>query len=233
MQIVISARDVLASFGTAWRFRWPFLVAHLLIRLFVLAIITPLVSLVLSLAIATRGQTALTDQDIAYFLFTPPGLVAALFIFCLLMAGAVLDIALMTSILRADQKTALGVLRHSLRFVMSHFVSLLGFSLRLITRILLIAAPFLVAAAIVAMLSFTQYDINYYLTYWPPGFVIASSIIAMIALALVIVLIRQLASWAIALHLVLLEKQPSSKAFGESKQRLSGHRAQLVTTLVV
>ena len=233
MQVVISARDVLTSFRTAWRFRWPFLVAHLLVRLFALAIITPLASLLLSLAIAARGQSALLDQDIAHFLLTPTGLVAALFILCLLIAGAVLDVALMTSILRANQKTASGVLSHSLRFVMSHFVSLLDFSLRLIIRILLIAAPFLIVAAIVAMLSLTQYDINYYLTYWPPGFVIAASIIAMITLALIIVLIRQLSGWAVALHLVLFEKQPSSKAFSDSKQRLSGHKAPLVTTLVV
>jgi glycerophosphoryl diester phosphodiesterase len=233
MQVGTSARDVLASFRIAWRFRWPFLVVHLLVRLFVLAIIAPLASLLLSFAIATSGQSALTDQDIAHFLLTPTGLFAALVTLCLLIAGAVLDVALMTSILRADQKTASGVLGHGLRFVMSHFVSLLGFSLRLIIRILLIAAPFLIVAAIVAMFSLTQYDINYYLTYRPPGFVIAASIIAIIALALVIVLIRQLSSWAVALHLVLFEKQPSSKAFGDSKQRLSGHKAQLVTTLVV
>jgi glycerophosphoryl diester phosphodiesterase len=233
MQVGTSARDVLASFRTAWRFRWPFLVVHLLVRLLVLAIITPIASLLLSFAIATSGQSALTDQDIAHFLLTPTGLIAALVTLCLLIAGAVLDVALMTSIIRADQKTASGVLGHGLRFVMSHFVSLLGFSLRLIIRILLIAAPFLLVAAIVAMFSLTQYDINYYLTYRPPGFVIAASIIAMIALALVIVLLRQLSSWAVALHLVLFEKQPSSKAFGDSKQRLSGHKAQLVTTLIV
>lgn len=233
MQIGTSARDVLASFRTAWRFRWPFLVAHLLVRLFVLAIITPLASLLLSFAIATSGQSALTDQDIAYFLLTPTGLIAALIILCLLIAGAVLDVALMTSILRADQKTASGVFGHSLRFVMSHFLALLEFSLWLIIRILLIAAPFSIVAAIVAMLSLTKYDINYYLTYRPPGFVIAASIIATIALALVIVLMRQLSSWAIALHFVLFERQSSRKAFGHSKKRLLGHKAQLATTLVV
>jgi glycerophosphoryl diester phosphodiesterase len=87
-------------------------------------------------------------------------------------------------------------------------------------------------AAIVAAFSLTQYDINYYLTYWPPAFVIAASIIAVTALALAIVLIRRLSSWAIALHLVLFENQPPGKAFGESAQRLSGHKARLVTTLV-
>jgi glycerophosphoryl diester phosphodiesterase len=232
MQVATSARDVLASFRVAWRFRWPLLVAHLLVRLFVLAIIMPLASMLLSLAIATSGQSALTDQDIAHFLVTPIGLTAALGTFCLLIASAVLDVALMTSILRAGERTASEVISHSLRFVMSHFVSLLGFSLQLIIRILLIALPFLIVAAIVAMFSLTQYDINYYLTYRPPGFVIGASIIAIVALALVSVLVRQLSSWAVALHLVLFEKQPSRTAFAHSRQRLSGHKARLVTTLL-
>jgi glycerophosphoryl diester phosphodiesterase len=233
MKIGISARDVLAGFRTAWQFRWPFLVAHLLVRLLVLAIITPLASLVLSFAIATSGQSAVTDQEIAYFLLTPTGLVAALVFLCLLTAGAVLDVAIMTSVLRTGQKSTAGVLGHGLRFVISHFTALLGFSLRLIARILLITVPFLMIAAIVAAFSLTQYDINYYLTYWPPAFVIAASIIAVIALALAIVLIRRLSSWAIALHLVLFENQPAGKAFGSSAKRLSGHKARLVTSLVV
>ncbi|GAH03605.1 unnamed protein product, partial [marine sediment metagenome] len=70
-------------------------------------------------------------------------------------------------------------------------------------------------------------------TYWPPAFVIAASIIAVIALALAIVLIRWLSSWGIALHLVLFENQPAGKAFGSSAKRLSGHKARLVTSLVV
>lgn len=233
MRVGISALNVVESFRVAWRLRWPLLVAHLIVRLFVLAIITPLVSLLLSLAIATRGQSALTDQDIAYFLLTPAGLVTALIVLCLLMVSAVLDVALMTSILRAGQTTAFAVLGHSLRFVMSHLFSLLEFGLRLIIRILLIAAPFLMVAGVVAMYSFTQYDINYYLTYRPPGFVMAAAAIAIIALTLVIVLIRQLSGWAVALHLVLFEGQPSRSAFADSKQRLSGHKAQLVTTIII
>ena len=232
MKFGTSALDVLASFRTAWQFQWPFLVAHLLVRLLVLAVITPLTSLLLSLAIATSGQSALTDQDIAYFLLTPVGLVAAVVILCLLIVGAVLDVALMTSILRTDQKTTVGVIGHGLRFIISHFVALMSFSLRLIIRILLIAVPFLIIAAIVAKLSFTQHDINYYLTYWPTDFVIAASIIAVIALALAIVLIRQLSSWAVALHFVLFENQPTDTAFGNSARRLSGHKKQLVMSLV-
>lgn len=231
-KIGISARDVTTSFRTAWRFQWPFLVVHLLVRLLVLAIVTPLASLALSVAIARSGQSALTDQDIAYFMLTPAGLAAALVVFCLLIAGAVLDVAIMTGILREHRKTFWSVLASSLRFVLSRIIPLLKFSLQLIVRIALISAPFAGAAAIVALFGLTQYDINYYLTYWPPAFVMAGSLIAVIALALAVVLIRRLSSWAIALHLVLFEKQPPGKAFGISAQRLEGQKAQMVTTLL-
>ncbi len=228
-----SASEVIAGFRVAWQFRWPFLLAHLLARMLVLAIITPVASLLLSLAIATSGQSALTDQDIAYFLLTPAGLAAALAVSCLFIGAAVLDVALMTSILRTGRRTAAAVLGHGLRCVTSHLIALLGFSLHLILRILLLVAPFLAAAAIIAAYATTQYDINYYLTFWPPTFVLAVTIIAVIAVAMIVVLVRLLSSWAVALHLVLFEAMPPRKAFASSAQRLSGNKARLVITLAV
>lgn len=228
-----SASEVLASFRVAWQFSWPFLLAHLLARLLVLAIVTPVAGLLLSLAIATSGQSALTDHDIAYFLLTPTGLAVALAVSCLFIGAAVLDVALMTSILRTGRRTAAAVLGHGLRFVISHFIALLGFSLHLVLRILLIAAPFLVVAAIIAAYATAQFDVNYYLTYWPPTFVLAATIIAVIAVAMIVVFIRRLSSWAIALHLVLFEAMSPGKAFASSAQRLPGNKARLVATLAV
>ena len=178
LKIAEAASDVLASFRVAWQFSWPFLLAHLLARLLVLAIVTPVAGFLLSLAIAISGESALTDQDIAYFLLTPSGLAAALAVSCLFIGAAVLDVALMTSILRTGRRTAAAVLGHGLRFVTSHFIALLGFGLQLILRILLIAAPFLVVSAIIAAYATAQYDINYYLTNWPPTFVLAAMIMA-------------------------------------------------------
>lgn len=233
MKIGDSASEVLTSFGKAWQFGWPFLVAHLFVRLLVLALIAPISSLILSIAIAIRGQGALTDQEIAYFLLTPTGLAAALAIFCLLIGAAVLDVALMTSMLHTPRTTAAGVLGHGLRFVASHFVKLLVFGLHLILRILLIAIPFLAVAAIVAALWLTRYDINYYLTHKPPVFLVAAVAIAVIVLVLIVVLVRRLSSWAIAMHFVLFENRSSGKAFADSVRALSGHKAKLVVSVVV
>lgn len=234
LRIGEAASEVLSSFRVAWQFSWPFLLAHLLARLLVLAIVTPVAGFLLSLAIATSGQSALTDQDIAYFLLTPTGLAVALAVSCLFIGAAVLDVALMTGILRTGRRTAAAVLGYGVGFVTSHFVALLGFSLHLILRILLIAAPFLVVAAIVAVYATAQYDINYYLTYWPPTFVLAATIIAAIAVVMIVVFIRRLSSWAIALHLMLFEAISPGKAFASSAQRLPGNKARVVVaTLAV
>ena len=63
-----AAKAVLESFGKAWHYRWPFLIVFVMVRLLVLAIVFPVANLILSVAIATRDQSALTDQDIALFL---------------------------------------------------------------------------------------------------------------------------------------------------------------------
>jgi glycerophosphoryl diester phosphodiesterase len=228
-----TARKVLASFRKAWEFRWPFLVTHLMVRLLILAVISPIASLILSLAIATRGKGALTDQDIALFLLTPAGLIAAFAIICLLITGAVLDVTLMTYLLRTGKAGAVTVISNGLRFIISRFVQLAGFSLQLIVRILLIAIPFFAVAAMLAAFSLTQYDINYYLTHRPPVFLLTAAVIAIILLAMIVVLVRRLAGWSVALHLLLFEHHLPSKTFAESARVLSGHKVHLATTLAI
>ncbi len=105
MTAFAAARAVFDSFRTAWRFQRPFLVVHLGVRLLVLAILAPLASLALSIGLATSDTSALTDQDIAYFLLSPAGIAAALIVLCLLVVGAILDVAVMTHILRQGQRT--------------------------------------------------------------------------------------------------------------------------------
>jgi len=232
MTLVAPAKDVLAGYRQAGRLLWPFLVTHVLVRLFILAVLAPVTGLVLSVAVATSGQSALTDQDIAWFVLSPVGLAAALVVACLSVAGAVLDVALMTGILRTGERGTGAVIAFALRLILSRFTTLFGFALRLILRILAIAAPFLAAAGLVALLLLTDYDINFYLTARPPAFLLAAGLIAILALGLALVLLWKLSGWALALHLVMLRRTPASAAFGESASRLAGHKRRLVAGIV-
>ncbi len=209
------------------------LVAHLLVRLLVLAVLAPVSSLILSLAIAVRGERALTDQDIAFFLLTPAGLAGGLAVACLLIVGAILDVAVMTGVLRGGNRTIAGVITHGVRPVLVRFPALARFSLRLVLQVLLIAAPFLAVAGLITLFALRQYDINYYLTYWPPEFLASVAVIAVALSAGAIVLLRRVAGWAIALNLVLWGNVSPRDAFRLSAQQLSGHRKRVLATIVM
>ncbi|MXN66551.1 glycerophosphodiester phosphodiesterase [Stappia sp. GBMRC 2046] len=232
MKTAAPAREALDCYRKALGFVWPLLTTYLLVRLIVLAVVVPLASLILALAIATQGRDALTDQEIAWFLFTPSGAAAALAVACLLIAGAVMDIAIMTGIIRRGEHGARGAIAFGLALIYRRSAALFGFAARLTLRILLIAVPFLGVAAAIAFFTLGQYDINYYLTYWPPDFVVAAAIIGVIVLALALVLVWRLSGWAISLHLLFLRNAPAGEVFRRSAERLAGHKRALVTAII-
>ncbi|MEY8841883.1 glycerophosphodiester phosphodiesterase, partial [Cribrihabitans sp. XS_ASV171] len=97
----------------------------------------------------------------------------------------------------------------------------------LILRVLLIAAPFLALAGLVAWWRLTAHDINYYLTVKPPEFLVAVALIAALFAGMAFVLIRRLSAWALALHLVLFEAVHPAAAFTASTARMQGRRGAL------
>ena len=232
MIFLIGLRKVVSSYRTAWGLFWPLFATHLAIRLVIAAGLVPLSSLLLALAISLSDQNALTDQDIARFLLTPAGFSAALAVASLAIVGVVLDLSVMTDILRSGERTARGGLKLLVKMVWLRFVGLFWFSLHLVLRILLIALPFLVAAGGVALFAMSDYDINYYLTYHPPAFLISVSVIAVIALALGLVLLSQLSSWAVALYILLFRNQAPRSVFAESARWLKGQKSQIFALIL-
>ncbi len=221
-------RDVAVAYSSSWGYLAPFTVIHLALRLVAAAVIVPLSSLLLAAAIATSGQSALTDQDIARFLLTPAGFAAALALVSLSILASVLDVAVMTNTLRRREHSAVRALMSGLSLVLRRFGGLLSFGARLTLRVLLIAAPFLLVGALVAWVALGQYDINYYLTYKPPAFLIVVAIIGAIALVLAVILISRLSSWAVALHFLLFRRVAPRRSFGESAEGLQGERLEVV-----
>jgi len=227
-----SVQGVIGSYKTGLRFIWPLLLVHLSIRLLVGAIIVPVASLIVSAAIAARGQNALTDQDIAYFVLTPLGFVVVLIVASLFIVSAILDVAVISTVLRNPPQKTRNVFGHVLDFLTTRSVALFGFSTRLVLRVLGLAVPFVAAASAIVLLALGDYDINYYLTYWPPTFVIALSATVLVGIAFAAILVRFLSGWAIALHLLLYERLPAARTFATSSQVLSGRRADLIVRVL-
>lgn len=226
-------QDVIACYRVALGFLVPFTLIHVVVRLLVAAVIVPLSGLLLALALAASGQSAVTDQDIARFLLTPAGAAGVLTLVGLFIIAAVLDVSVMSDALRRGDRRPIPALLSGLWLVVRRFSRLFSFALRLVLRVLLLAAPFLLAGAAVAWLALGRYDINYYLTYRPPAFLAAAGIGALLLMALAGALLGRLSAWAISLHLVMWGDARPAKSFADSDRFLIGHRRDVVARIAV
>jgi len=220
--------DVLNSYRQGLRLVGPFLSIHVFFRLVSAAVLVPLIGILAGAAISLSGQTALTDQDIARFLATPAGAIGGLMVVSLLIASAILDVSLMTAILRSGVRHPVAALSTAIGFALRSAAPLARFAAGLLIRVLAIAAPFLLFSAGVAFILLREFDINYYLATSPPKFLVAVALIAAATAILTFLLTRRLTDWAIALHLVLFDGKSNAAAFAESTKRMRGKRAGLV-----
>jgi glycerophosphoryl diester phosphodiesterase len=225
--------EVIRCFDRARGFLPAFLATHLALRLVVSALILPLASALIGLAIASSDRSALTDQDIARFLMTPSGALGALGVVSLLLAASVLDVAVMTVTLRQGTRSPLAAIWAGAGAIAPRFPRVLRFAAALILRLLALVLPFAAAAGAVAWVLLRRHDINYYLTWRPPEALLAAGLIAVIALALAAVLLPRLAGWTIALPLVLFRRSTPRAAFAESTALMRGRRRQVMGMILI
>lgn len=224
---------VIAAYRAAWSRRIAIIGIYLGLRLVVYAVLAPLLGLALNLAVSLSDQSALTDQEIAGFLLTPAGFVAAIAVMALFLLVEVLGFALMAALWRADGSDRLANGRAALIAVIRRVRPLVVFAVLFVLRVLVIALPFVLAGLLVAWLLLSDYDINYYLTKKPPAAWIAGVLIGVIVLVLAWSLLVRLTGWALALHLVLFEDVTPRNAFAASATRMAGRRFRLQREVVV
>ncbi|MGD9293801.1 MAG: glycerophosphodiester phosphodiesterase [Roseobacter sp.] len=220
------------SYKEALRHATPLVVAHLFVRLVSAAVIVPVIGLLLAVTLSFSDQSALTDQDIARFLFTPAGAIGGLSVCALIIAAAVVDVTFMSAVFRSGQWSVAGSLQTGTGFLIAAFPRLVRFSVELLLRVTAISAPFLIVAAIPAALLLRDFDINYYLANWPPVFLGTVGFAAACFLALALVLLERFSAWALALHYVVFDRVPSRHAFRISRQKMLGHRLHLTRKVV-
>ncbi|AVO38379.1 glycerophosphodiester phosphodiesterase family protein [Pukyongiella litopenaei] len=221
------------AYGVAWARRWLFGGVYLVMRLAVYAVIAPVLALLVNLAVSLSNQSALTDQDIAAYIFTPGGMVVTIGIASLLLVAEVLIFAALAALLRFETGDRLATARAALGVILSRLRPLLVFAGVFLLRVLLIALPFLAVGGAAALWLLGDYDINYYLSTHPPEFLAAVGIGAVLLLALAVVLLLRLSSWALALHLVLFADTPPVAAFAASAARMRGKRTGLKIEIVL
>lgn len=221
------------AYAGAWARRRVFVPIYIAVRLLLVALIAPGVAVAVNLAVSLSNQTALTDQDIAMFILSPSGFIAAIVVLSLFLLAEVFVFSVMAGSLHMGEADPWRAGSSAIGLILSRLPTLFGFAVRFTLRVLLLALPFVAVAGLIAWWTLTEYDINYYLTFHPPAFWVAVVLIGLVVLALAWVLIRQLSAWALALHLVLFERYAPKAAFDESTQRMEGKRGRLKLELAL
>ncbi|MXU66509.1 glycerophosphodiester phosphodiesterase [Oceanomicrobium pacificus] len=184
----------------------------------------PLFGALVQFGISLSGQSAVADQDIARFLLSPVGFAGLVVIAALGIAFAALaTAALMLADEAGREDHRLGIVT-AMRHLAGQAPRLIGFTARLVLRVLALAAPFALAAFLVALFLLTDYDINYYLTAHPPAFWLAVALIVPILTLGAIVLVRKLLAWTLALPLTLFGLATPAESFAESRRLMEGQR---------
>ncbi len=207
-------------------------VTHLAYTALGIVLFTPLIGLTGRLLLKLSGQTALADQDIAYFLLSPAGmLVLIVFAALLITILAFEQAALMRIAVGVEYGARVGTV-DALIYTAARLKKLFLFSVHLVARILLITLPLLALAGAIAIFFITEFDINYYLTEKPPEFLTAVVLIGIVLLIMLVLLIRKLLSWSMALPLVLFTDVLPASSFAESYRIVLGNRQHVLVVLI-
>jgi glycerophosphoryl diester phosphodiesterase len=219
----------LAAFRTAWR---ELLAADILYKLLAVVLLLPTVALGLRVFLGLSGSSVKADQDILYFFLSPVGAVTLVVIAAGAIAVTALEVASLMTIGLGAREAARVSVPDALRFSLARAWSVIQVAGRLVVRVVLLALPFLAAAALVAWWLLQDHDINYYLANRPPEFLAAAGAVGLIVLGLLAVLIPRLVSWCLVLPLVLFENIRPTDSFAVSAARVRGNRWQVGLVLV-
>ena len=206
---------------------------HLVYSSLGLILFTPLVAAISRLLLSVSNQPVLADQDIAWLLLSPGGVVALIFLAALLITVlAVEQASLMTLAAGSTQGLNISTVA-ALRYTAAHARRIFTFAVRLVLRVLMLTLPFLAAAAFTAWFMLSEYDINYYLSIQPTQYWVTAGIIGLLLLVMAVVLVRKLLAWSIALPLVCFGGVTPAKSFAESEKITRGHKRKLIEVLTV
>src|SRR5512145_2233376 len=182
----------LGDLRSHWRAALAF---HLLLQLLGFAIFTPLVTWVGRRLVLAAGEPVISNFDIAGFVLSPIGattvvVIAALTITLLLAGFTGHSFIAGHAIARRPVTSAA-----TIAFVLHRLPRLVQLSARVFLRLVVLALPFLAAAAVVWLATLRGHDINYYLAEHPPEWRRTLLIVALLAAGYALLAAWQLARW--------------------------------------
>jgi glycerophosphoryl diester phosphodiesterase len=203
-----------------------------------------LLLLVLAVAVrvlmATQGETAFDDAEIFAFFLSLPGIIALIIAGVLWIGVAFVEQAALMAIgYGAIDRRRLGWLG-ALRYVGSKLGVLLPLGCHLLARVLMVVAPFIVAAVLVFHIAlgrhhsfFDEQDVYYFLYHLPPGIGWAVATVVLLLGAMLFLLSSKVVRWLLAIPAVLFEDLGPVAAIKDSVKDSKGHRWQLAGLLTL
>jgi glycerophosphoryl diester phosphodiesterase len=216
-----------------FRRTWPQLVlTDLLARILAVVIIAPAVGLLGKLFLWRTATGVVTDEAIVSFLLHPFG-----------MAALVVIAAVSLGVLFAETGQLMvigfGALedRHvtwldALLYAYRRAVALVHLAAAAVVRLLLISVPFLAAGGGIYWLLVRAHDINYYLARKPPEFKAAVVAVGLLLTVLALIIASKIASWMLALPMVLFERMGGRQALQASNVTTRPQRRKLTLWLL-
>ena len=206
-------RVALSRLQPEWR---KVLAVHLVYTGLGVIVFAPLIGALGRLLLKMSGTPALADMDLLFFALSPTGLVAMVLFAAVTIVVIAFELSSLMAIGVAAANGQSIDVTAALGFSFRRVRSIFQLAARLVIKLLITLAPFLLVAAGVAFFLITDHDINYYLAVQPLEFWIAALVIGIIIISMASLLIRRLISWSLALPLVLFVGIQPAKSFAVS-----------------
>ena len=217
-----------------FRRTWPQLIlTDLLSRTLGVVVLTPLIGVLLKVFLIRTEDQVLTDTDIAMFVLHPIGLTALVVVGAVTLGLLFAETGVLMVVGFGAGEDRRVTYLEALLYVSRRAWSLVRLAGAFILRLLLISAPFFAAVGGVYLAFLSKHDINFYLTDRPPEFRRAVVLAGVILVILAIVVLRQIASWILALPLVLFAASPGGRALRDSAAATRGRGWTIALWLVV
>lgn len=224
-------RLVLEAYGLARRAWRDLLAWHVAFEALTLAVFGPLAALLVSRFVAASGYDAIGNFEIAAFLMQPAEAAWLLALVALRVAASFWRAAGFLLIGQAACEGRRLRAVDALRGVARSAPAIFALTMAALVGLAVLLAPLAALAWLVAWLTLSAHDINYYLSETPPEFWIAVALGGLLAVAAGVLALGVFARVVFAMPLVLLGQASPWTALREARRALRGRHASLAAPL--
>ncbi|MGB5833381.1 MAG: glycerophosphodiester phosphodiesterase family protein [Thiohalocapsa sp.] len=209
------------------------LIYDLFYKLLGAALLTPIAAFVLNRLIRTSGGVSITNEAIAGFLLSAPGILFALSTVALTLASFYAEQAGLMHIASGASRGRATGWADALATAISALPRLLHLALWQAGILLLWLLPLAALGALTYLTLLGEHDINWYLANRPPRFHYALMSGAVLGVAAAGILLWYLVDWVFAIPVCLYEDERGRAALRRSHELVQGHRLWALSLLAL